>query len=124
MSPGVPSYRAARAGDVNKLHEVIFDSLTRAQAATRSGDDAAPLAATAQAAAIAALAAQVGRVADAIEADNLATPTLPAPAAPAAAYCPRCGHMRGFGASCNSPDGAPSGPRCGCTYPFHASGAL
>jgi hypothetical protein len=121
MSPGVPSYRAARGSDVSKLHEVIFDALTSAQAAARSGGDAGPLAAIAQAAAIAALAAQVGRLADAIEADNAAAPALPMPAAPAAAYCPRCGHLRGFGLSCNRPDG--DEPRCGCTHRFHSGGA-
>lgn len=120
MSPGVPSYRAARGGDVNKLHECIFDALDNAQAAARAGGDASPLAAVAQAAAIAALAAQVGRVADAIEADSAAMPTLPMPAPPAA-YCPRCGHPRGFGIACNLPGG--DEPRCGCSHSFHTGGA-
>jgi hypothetical protein len=123
MSPGVPSYRAARGSDVSKLHECIFDALTKAQAATRSGDDAAPLAAIAQAAAIAALAAQVGRVADAIEADNAAAPALPMPAG-VATRCPSCDHPRGFGAACNltRAAGLTQQERCGCSHSFHATG--
>ncbi len=121
MSPGVPSYRAARGSDVNKLHECIFDALTEARKAARTDLDAGPFAAIAQAASIAALAAQVGRVADAIEADAAATPTLPMPAPPAPAYgCPNCTHLRGFGASCNGRD--VDGPRCGCTHSFHTTG--
>jgi hypothetical protein len=125
MSPGVPSYRAERGSDINKLHEAIFDALTKAQAAvqvTTAPARAATCAAIAQAAAIAALAAQVGRVADAIEADNATAPALPMPVdLPAPFFCPQCGDPRGFGVVCNA--AADNGRRCGCSHSFHNGGA-
>lgn len=123
MSPGAPSRVAELGGDPHRLAEAFHRLLVRAEESIKVGSSAAgPLAAVMQAIAIQTLASNVGRLAEAIEADSERAPALPLPAAPVA-FCPGCGHVRGFGAGCNFPDGGPGGPRCGCRASFHSDGA-
>lgn len=123
MSPGVPSRVAELGGDPHRLAEAFHRALVKAERVVeRDASSVASLAAVMQAIAIQTLASNVGRLVEAIEADNERTPVLPLPAAPAS--CPRCGHVCGFGATCNFPTPwVRSGARCGCQAPFHADGA-
>lgn len=122
MSPGVPSRVAELGGDPHRLAEAFHRALVRAEKVVeRDASSVASLAAVMQALAIQTLASNVGRLVEAIEADNERTPALSLPPAPVA-FCPRCGHARGFGAGCNASDGGPDGPRCGCRAPFHTDG--